>query len=218
MPTTIQALGVFALLLPGFACAYIVQQLTTRPKQTELDKVIEAFLFSLLLYLCVGPVFHFALPVGWHAAAIGAQDYQIQIAWREMAVLAAVAVGFSVLYAANINHDWIWKFMRWICVTERTARTSIWGDSFQDIGGCTVQVGLADGRTVKGWVRYYSDDVGEASVFLEEAEWVDAEGKKIPIRGPGILLAPKSDIQYVMFLDDRAENGHAGTELKSPIQ
>ena len=64
MPTTIQALGVFALLFPGFTCAYIVQQLTTRPKQTELDKVIEAFLFSLLLYLCVGPIFHFALPVG----------------------------------------------------------------------------------------------------------------------------------------------------------
>lgn len=218
MPTTIQALGVFALLFPGFTCAYIVQQLTTRPKQTELDKVIEAFLFSLLLYLCVGPIFHFALPVGWHAAAAGVQDYQIQIAWREMAVLVAAAVGFSILYAANINHDWTWKCMRWVHVTERTARTSIWGDAFQDIGGYTVQVGLADGRTVKGCVRYYSDDVGEAAVFLEEAEWVDVEGKGISIHGPGILLAPKSDIQYVMFLDDAPENGHAGTASQAPIQ
>ena len=170
MPTTTQAIGIFLILLPGFTCAYIVQQLVVRPKlavrpkQTEFDKVIEALLFSFILYLCVAPFFRFALPVGWHLTPDG---YVIAVAWRELATLALGAVALGILYAANINQDWVLTLLHKIHITERTARTSIWDDAFQEFGG-TVQIGLADGRMVTGWVRYYSDDVSEASVFLEE--------------------------------------------------
>ncbi len=209
MPTTIQALGVFLVLLPGFTCAYIVQQLAVRPKQTELDKVIEALLLSFVLYLGIAPCFGFALPVGWYLIATG--SYVITVAWKELATLALGAVGLGILYAANLNHDWVLTFLRKIHVTERTSRTSIWGDAFQEFGG-TVQVGLADGRMVTGWLRYYSDDVDEAAVFLEEAKWVDQNGNEIPVDGPGILLLPKFGIQYVMFLKNET------TETDGSIQ
>lgn len=200
MPNSIQALGVFLILLPGFTCAYIVQQLAVRPKQTELDKVIEALLLSFVLYLCIGPFFGFALPVGWHPTSTGGlQNYGIAVAWRELVALALGALGLGIFYSASVNHDWILTLLRKTHVTERTSRTSIWGDVFQELGG-TVQVGLADGRMVTGWVRYYSDDVNDAAVFLEKAKWVDHNGSDIPVDGPGILLLPKSGIQYVMFL------------------
>ena len=51
MPTSASALQIFLILLPGFAAAYIVQILTVRGKQTDLDKVIEALLFSFLIYV-----------------------------------------------------------------------------------------------------------------------------------------------------------------------
>ncbi len=192
MPTTIQALDIFLILLPGFACAYIVQQLAIRPKQTELDKVIEALLLSFVIYFCTVPFFGFSFVVGW----------------KEPVALTLGAMALGILYAANINHDWVLTFLRKIHVTERTSRTSIWGDTFQKFGG-TVQVGLADGRTVIGWVRYYSDDPADASIFLEEAKWVNQRGKGIPINGPGILLLRDSGIQYVMFL----QNENAETDV-----
>ena len=203
MPNSIQALGVFLILLPGFTCAYIAQQLAVRPKQTELDKVVEALLFSLVLYIAIGPLFHFALPVGWHQEASASPgDYLVVVEWKELASLAGAAVLLGIAFAANLNHDWILSLLRKIGVTERTSRTSIWSDTFQEIvGGTTVQVVLADDRTVSGWVHYYSDDLGDASLFLERAEWIDKENQKIPIPGPGILLMPAAGIKYVMFLD-----------------
>lgn len=57
MPTKAEALGIFLVLLPGFTCAYIAQYLSVRRKQTELDKVIEALLFSVILYVLNLPFF-----------------------------------------------------------------------------------------------------------------------------------------------------------------
>jgi len=47
MPSKVEALGIFLILLPGFTCAYVSQYLSVRRKQTELDKVVEALLFSV---------------------------------------------------------------------------------------------------------------------------------------------------------------------------
>ncbi len=46
MPSRIEALGILLLLLPGFVCAFLVQVIALRAKQTEFDKVVEALLFS----------------------------------------------------------------------------------------------------------------------------------------------------------------------------
>ena len=110
----------------------------------------------------------------------------------------------GVVYAANINHDWMMKLFRWMKVTERTARSTIWNDVFQEIGGA-VQVGLAGDIRVIGWLRYYSDEAEESSVFLEQAAWIDKEGTETPITGPGILLTKEVGIEYILFLDSDQE-------------
>src|ERR1700722_1078568 len=51
MPNSAVALQIFLILLPGFAAAYLVQLLAVRSKQTDLDKVIEALLFSFVIYV-----------------------------------------------------------------------------------------------------------------------------------------------------------------------
>ena len=65
MPSKAEALGIFLILVPGFTCAYIAQYLSVRRKQTELDKVVEALLFSVLLYLLTLPFFGNTLPAYW---------------------------------------------------------------------------------------------------------------------------------------------------------
>lgn len=65
MPDKIAALGIFLILLPGFSCAFLVQRIAVRAKQTELDKVIEALLLSFVLYLTTSPFFHYTLPLRW---------------------------------------------------------------------------------------------------------------------------------------------------------
>jgi hypothetical protein len=202
MPGTTEALGVLLLLLPGFSCAYLVQRLALRPKQTELDKVIEALLFSFILYLVAAPFFNYSLPLLWQKrAAGGTEQYTFQLNGQYLAVLAVLALAFGILYSASLNHDWLLRFLRKLRITQRTARNSIWNDAFQDIPSSFVLVQLSRDRTVIGYLRYYSDEQDDASLFLEDAAWiVDNEGTQEPIDGPGILLTKQSGIESVSFL------------------
>lgn len=203
MPGTTEALGVLLLLLPGFGCAYLVQRLAVRPRQTELDKVIEALLFSFFLYLVTSPFFAYSLPLSWQKkTAGGIEQYTFQLNWPYLAILAVAALTTGVLFSANLNHDWLLHLLRKLNITQRTARNSIWNDAFQDIPSSFVLVQLSGDRAVIGYLRYYSDEQEDASLFLEDAAWiVDEEGTQVPIEGPGILLTKQAGIESVSFLN-----------------
>jgi hypothetical protein len=203
MPGTIEALGVLLLLLPGFSCAYLVQHLSVRPRQTELDKVIEALLFSFFLYLTASPFFGNSFPLAWQKKAVGGiEQYSIQLNWPYLALLAGLVLAWGILYSANLNHDWLLQILRRLGITQRTARNSIWNDAFQDIPNSFVLVQLSGDRAIIGYLRYYSDKPEEASLFLEDAAWImDNEGTQVPIDGPGILITKQAGIESVSFLN-----------------
>jgi hypothetical protein len=191
------------LLLPGFSCAYLVQRLAVRPKQTELDKVIEALILSFFLYLVVSPFFGYSLPLSWQAkTSQGIEQYAFQLNWPYLASLATLALATGILYGANLNHDWILGTLRKLRITERTARNSIWNDAFQEIPSSFVLVQLSRDSSIIGFLRYYSDEQEDASLFLEDAAWiVDDSGTQSPIDGPGILLTKQAGIESVSFLN-----------------
>ena len=212
MPGKIQAIGIFLILPPGFSCAFMVQRIAVRAKQTELDKVIEALLLSFILYLGTSPFFHYSLPLSWTAKdQQHFTTYAFELNWAYIFALFISAVVLALLYGANINHDWLLKLLRKCKITERTARSSIWNDAFQDIKGTYVLVNLADGRSVLGYLRYYSDEQEDASIFLEDATWVTENGDQEAINGPGILLTKEAAIQSVAFLNP------ASTDEPQPI-
>jgi hypothetical protein len=212
MPDKAEALGILLILLPGFASAYLVQLLAARRKQSEFDKVIEALIFSLVLYLFTLPFFGYSLPIAWHSGDVKHPDaWQIFIVWPHLLTLAILAVVMGALYAHSINHNWLTAPFRWFKISERSARSSVWNDVFSDLKGI-VQVELSDGRSVIGWIRKYSDEDDADALFLDEAAWIDSDGKEVPIHGPGILLTKNLGIKYVMFLD--SDVGDTATDSK----
>ena len=201
MPEKLEALGTLLVLLPGFCSAYVIQQLCVRRKQTELDKIVEALLFSFLLFLATLPFFGYVLPVSWHPVTTGAgMAYTIGFNARYLWTLFLLSIAAGAAYAVTINRDLVLRLFRKMGFTERTARYSIWNDVFQDIPRSYLQVELSDGRIVVGYLRYYSDDPEEASIFLEDAAWL-TEKDEIPIDGPGILLTKESRIVFISFLN-----------------
>jgi hypothetical protein len=201
MPDKAEALGMLLILLPGFVAAYLVQLLAARRKQSEFDKVIEALIFSLTLYLITLPFFGYLLPLAWRPGDEKHPDtWQIFIVWSHLLALALLAVVLGAIYAHSINHNWLTAPFRWLKVSKRSARSSVWNDVFSDIKGF-VQVELSDGRSVIGWIRKWSDEDESHVLFLEDAAWIDGTGNELPINGPGILLTKNSGIEQVMFLD-----------------
>jgi len=201
-----QALAVLLLLVPGFFSARIVQMLCVRPKQTELDKVIEALLFSLLTYILFAVTLGVEAPLSWSARMDqGVTHYSLEIHRGRLSVLVLYSLILGVTWGWIINHDALLKWLRRLGFTQRSSRVSVWSDIFHLLGG-SVQIGLKDGRMVKGWLRCYSDEAEDSSLFLESASWIDENGAVIAVDGPGILFTKESGVQFVMFLTDSQTN------------
>jgi hypothetical protein len=202
MPQGLQAFAILLLLLPGFLSARILQMLCTRPKQSELDKVVEALLFSFFGYLLLAASTGADLPLSWSSISDrGGTHYSLELHRARLALLACYAVLFGLASAWIINHDTLLSWFRKGRFTQRTSRISVWNDIFHTLGA-TVQVGLKDGRMVRGWLRCYSDEAKDATFFLEAAAWIGPNQETYPVDGPGILFTKESGVQFVMFLND----------------
>ena len=195
-----QGLAALLILLPGFLTAGIVQILSSRPQRSELDKIIDALLYSFLVYVVFAAV-RAPFPVALRTESVaGGQQFLIEIRFRSLIELTGIAVALALAVGAMMTSDFPLSLLRRLRITQRTSRVSVWSDTFHDLTGY-VQVELADGRQIMGWLRYYSDTAEERSLLLEDAAWIDADGKEISVPGPGMLLTTESDIRTIMFLD-----------------
>jgi len=217
MPVTLLALQVFLILLPGFSAAYVVQALATRRSQSDLERVIEALVFSFIIYVCYVPLNGGKLPFHILHDPVGNGNDTILWEPAQLTCLAAVTAVFALASVAYIRFDGNQLF-QWIRLTERTTRNSIWNDVFESeaIKGQPLQVELADGRSVLGSLHYYSDAAEDASIYLSGASWVDATANTIPIPGSGILLTKNSGIRSVSLLDPAPETPTKEVEPTEP--
>jgi hypothetical protein len=192
VPQGLQTLVALLVLLPGFVSARIARSLSAQAQQSELERVIEALIFSFFTYVVYVALFGTSLPIEW------LPTFQVH-RWR-VVFLAIMACGLGVLWGVIRSKDLALQLLRRWKLTERTSRESVWNDVFSSIQG-SAQVGLQDGRNLIGWIGRYSDSGGERSIFLESASWVQEDGSLVEIDGKGILLTDKAEIEYVMFLD-----------------
>lgn len=202
MPTSVVALELLLILLPGFAAAYVVQLLALRGTQSDLDKVVEACLFSCVIYGSFVLFAHGALPFDVIPPKSPATDTILRWHQNRLLGLALLTMLWSLAGGAYINGDGN-RLFRWAGLTERTTRRSIWNDIFQDEASRDqiVQVALTDGRSVLGVLKYYSDSSEDCSLYITHAAWIGEDGESIAIPGPGILLTKNADIQSISLLN-----------------
>jgi hypothetical protein len=203
MPVSLIALQILLILLPGLAAAYIVQLLALRGSQTDFDKVVEACLYSVLIYATFVLLAHGALP--FNMVQPRPPTTEVAVVWqpKRLLGLAGITIAFALAGAVYFNLDGNLIFRK-LKLTERTARRSIWNDIFQKEAKAiqVVQVELADGRSILGILTYYSDLADDCSVYIEQASWVDSQGLMTPIPGPGILLTKNAGIKSISLLDN----------------
>jgi multisubunit Na+/H+ antiporter MnhB subunit len=157
MPQGLQTLVARLVLLPGSVSAGIARSLSAERQQTELERIIEALIFSFFTYVVYLVFFGTSLPIEWLPL--------VEVhRWRVVFVVliaCALGVGWGLMRSKDLSVG----FFKIRKLTQRTKDESVWNDIFARLGG-TVQVGLHDGRNVIGWLNAYSDSGGERSVFL----------------------------------------------------
>lgn len=203
MPTSLIALQILLILLPGFAAAYIVQMLAVRGQQTDFDKVIEAALYSVLIYGSYSAATGGKLPF----AVTGAGTTDPSIIWypRTLLILFLMILLVAAAAVLYINRD-ANRLLRKIHVTTRTTRRSVWNDIFEGEAAenQSVQIELEGNRSLLGVLSYWSDSADDCAIFVESATWISSTGEHIPVPGPGVLLTKEAKIKSIALLDDPA--------------
>ena len=196
MPSGTEAFAILLVLLPGFVSAKIVDACCARTKRGDLERIVEALIFAFFIYIPYALIFHGQLPLEWTHGDRG--NFTVQIRPGHLALLGACAIVLALFWSWMVAQDSMHSLLRRLHLTQRTSRISVWSDIFHQLGG-TVEVTLGDGRTVIGWLKCYSDDAEESTLFVENAHWVGENSVLVPIDGPGILLTKECKIQFIQF-------------------
>lgn len=196
MPQGLQTLIALLILLPGFVSARIARAMSAQAQQSELERVIEALIFSFFTYVIYIALFGTSLPIEWLP--------YFQVHRWHVVFIALIGCSLGVFWGIVRSKDLALRLLRRLKLTERTSRESVWNDVFSSIEG-SAQIGLHDGRNLVGWIGRYSDSGGERSLFVEKASWIQDDGSTVDVGGKGILLTDKAEIEYVMFLNEQSD-------------
>ena len=198
MRLTAETLTLFLLLMPGFVSSAVLNAIVVRQAKGRVGQVIEALVFSFVIYACLAPFFS-GSPVSVEVTtAEGRTTYEPTADPAFLISAIAVAVLFALVAGASITHDLHMKILRWMRLTYRTARDNTWIDIFIDQQRY-VEVALTDGRRLFGWPLYYSNHPDEGLLYLYDAAWIDADGNYLDLDAHGILLTKKDDIAAIVF-------------------
>ena len=198
MRLTTETLTLFLLLVPGFVSSAVLNAIVVRRTTGRIGHVVEALVFSFLIYACLAPFF------GGSPVSVEITPADDRTTYRPTVDPSFViwAMGLAVLFAlvagASITHDFHMRILRWMRFTHRTARDNTWIDIFIDQRRY-VEVTLTDGRRLFGWPLYYSNQPEEGLLYLQDPAWIDGDGRYVDLDAHGILLTKKDSIESIVF-------------------
>ncbi len=181
-------LNVFTFLLPGFVSAAIFYSLTSHPKPSAFDRVIQALIFTavgqaiILFFLDDNPV--------------DASQWSI---WN-FSLSVAVAVVLALIATWVSNSDVVHRLFRWLHITRETSYPSEWFSSFSRYDGCYVVLHLDGQRRLYGWPKEWPSSPDKGHFQITEGEWLDME-KRVPIIQVAAILIPVGAVEMVEFIN-----------------
>ncbi len=206
MPTTVLAFNLLLFLLPGFVTLKVREALAIVRKGSDVSRVVDAMLFTLLNYAIYFPLAsalglkQFTI-LGLRADSAGVDLQLVTPYFPALFLMLATAMALGIFVGMGTDRDWFYKFKTGLGLTRRPARVDVWADSFYEARGKWILVQLEDGMQIIGWPFRYSDEPERRQLFLKDARIRQPDGTEYAITGPGLLLTEASKIRFMEFLD-----------------
>ena len=184
-------------LLPGFLAAWVFYGLTSYPKPSQFERVIQALIFTLIIQAIVYCVKIISLQVGklWTVANWSNQSELV------ISVVGAFIVGLVFAYGANT--DKFHELMRKIGVTEETSYPSEWFGVLRK-NVTYVVLHLNDERRIYGWPYEWPSEPGKGHFAIKRASWLE-DGEEKPITGVDCVLIRAEDVKWIEFMSMSSE-------------
>lgn len=201
-----QAIQILIFLIPGFISEALLNQFVFRKDKSELWTIVEALIFSLIIYTIYSLVISKS-PVELTVINSPNESTSSTYTYNSVAFLWLVAfsVIIPIILSYLLTYDVYMKLLRFLHISKRTTRESTWLDVFSDYQSYII-VNFSDGRRIMGWPRYYSDDPDSQYIYLYEPALIvpNRKTKKDEYQylntAEGILITPEQKIESIVFL------------------
>lgn len=179
-------------LLPGFLVAWIFYALTNHPKPNQLERVIQALIFTLMVQALVVVEKHVLLALGV-LVRLGEWNEDSELI---ASVSSAVLLGFLVAWLTNT--DRVHERLRRFKISQRSASPNEWCTVFAPREQFVV-VELKDARRLYGWPKVWPSDPEKGHLFLTFASWLHGEEIVELNEAEGVLVSVK-DVAHIEFV------------------
>ena len=194
-----EVVNVLAFLLPGFVAAVIYYSLTSHPKPSAFERVIQALIFTAIIQAVVA-----LLPDSIPTAEL---DIGADAPWDPVWPIA-VAAAVALLVVLVVNYDLMHGLLRRLRITRETSYSSEAYSAFADYARHYVVLHLEGGRRLFGWPTEWPSDPERGHFRITEGEWLTDDGSQ-PLEGEGILV-PVDEVGMVEFLQGKQRQDSTG--------
>ncbi len=181
-------------LLPGFVAAWVFHALSSYPKSSQFERIVQALILTIL----VQGIVYLA-----KYALFGIGNFWSIGVWAEGSdVIASLAcafgLGFTLVYFSN--NDKFHSFLRKLGITRETSYASEWFGAFSS-NVTYVVLHLKGERRLFGWPIEWPTESGKGHFLITDASWLDDQNKQTELTGVQSILIPGSSVRMVEFMD-----------------
>ena len=186
------------MLLPGFMAAGLFYTLTSHPKASEFERVIQALIFTTLLKAAT--ILLRVVFVGLGAfVSIGTWTADVELVWS---IVLSAPLGLTFAWLANT--DKFHRFARKQGLSSRTSYPSEWYGAFTRQKRVVI-LHLNDGRRIYGWPEEWPDQSDKGHFVLDKSEWLLDTNERVPLLRVERFMLPASEVKMVEFLKKNQE-------------
>lgn len=180
-------------LLPGFITAWVFYGLTSFPKPSQFERVVQALIFTLFVQASVNIIKKMLFFIGkkwllftWTSSS--------DLIWS---IISSLLLGLFFSYFAN--NDKIHKILRNLNITRETSFPSEWFGAF--LNKITYIVLHLEGeRRLYGWPIEWPSESEKGHFVLVQASWL-IEDREIPVTGVESIMVDVKEVKMVEFME-----------------
>ncbi|MDL2189217.1 DUF6338 family protein [Pseudomonas sp. ChxA] len=182
-------------LVPGFLTTMIFYWLADVKKPGQFERTVQALISTGLITMLVSGIKPVLFYIGEHHFQLGHWTVQVESVWG---IGLATSLGLSLAFASN--HDYLYRFGRWLTLTSRSSYPE-WIYAFRKREGKSVVLTLLDGRRLFGYPAVWPTEPKDGHFLITQPSWMNEENEWVDTPGIESYLIANSDVYLVEFLE-----------------
>lgn len=189
-----EVVALLQFLLPGFLVSWVFHSLSSHPRPSQLERIIQALIFTLFVQAAVAVERSLlSLAGNWYRVGQWTSDSDLLAS-----IISALLIG--ALAAHLTNGDILHRFLRRRGFSTRSSHPSEWCTALVSYPRFII-LNLKDGRRLYGWPKIWPSSSEKGHFFVTDVAWL-GEGDPIDLPSVEGILIAVGDVEFVEFMKE----------------